>query len=261
MASSGRKAIAVARADDLLNELRIREPSEIDIERIAIFKGANVRYAPLRRMDGCLVRKGEFAVITVRASLRFEGQRRFVIAHELGHFFLHPHTRQIETVDKQQANNWSEKQETEEYEANLFAAELLMPRTLFAPRGVGQEPSFQLIESLAREFSTTLTATAVQFVRTTQEECALVSAADRHRKWFILSPGFEFQMLEDDYIHGHSCAAEVNPSKLSSRSSDIEAGFWLEGFRGDHKSLITEDARFFPSLGRSLSLLWIHEAI
>ena len=182
MASSGRKAIAVARADDLLNELRIREPSEIDIERIAIFKGANVRYAPLRGMDGCLVRKGEFAVITVRASLRFEGQRRFVIAHELGHFFLHPHTRQIETVDKQQANNWSEKQETEEYEANLFAAELLMPRTLFAPRGVGQEPSFQLIESLAREFSTTLTATAVQFVRTTQEECALVSAADRHRR-------------------------------------------------------------------------------
>lgn len=261
MPSSERKAIAIAKADDLLNELHIREPTEIDIERIAIFKGADVRYAPLRGMDGCLIREGGSAVITVRSSLRFEGQKRFVIAHELGHFFLHPHTRQIETVDKEQANNWSEKQETEEYEANLFAAELLMPRTLFAPRGAGQEPSFQLIESLAKEFSTTLTATAVQFVRTTQEECALVSAADRHRKWFILSPGFDFQMLEDDYVHGHSCAAEVNPSKLSSRSSDIEAGFWLEGFRGDHKSLITEDARFFPSLGRSLSLLWIHEAI
>jgi len=241
MASSERKAIAIAKADGLLNELHICEPAEIDIERIAIFKGADVRYAPLRGMDGCLVRKGESA--------------------ELGHFFLHPHTRQIETVDKQQANNWSEKQETEEYEANLFAAELLMPRRLFAPRGEGQEPSFKLIESLAEEFSTTLTATAVQFVRTTQEECALVSAADRHRKWFILSPGFDFQMLEDDYIHGHSCAAEVNSSKLSSRSSDIEAGFWFEGFHGDHKSLITEDARFFPSLGRSLSLLWIHEAI
>lgn len=261
MASSERKAIAVAKADGLLNELRIREPDEIDIERIALFKGAEVRYAPLQGMDGCLVRQGESAVITVRSSLRFEGQKRFVIAHELGHFFLHPRTRQIETVDKQQANNWSEKQETEEYEANLFAAELLMPRALFAPRGAGQEPSFQLIETLAGEFSTTLTATAVQFARTTQEECAVVSAADRHRKWFILSTGFSFQMLEDDYIHGHSCAAEVDIANQSSRSSEIEAGFWLEGFRDDHKSLITEDARFFPSLGRSLSLLWIHDAI
>jgi len=261
MPSSERKAIAVAKADDLLNELHIREPDEIDVERIAIFKGAEVRYAPLQGMDGCLVRKGHSAVITIRSSLKYEGKRRFVIAHELGHFFLHPRTRQIETVDKQQANNWSDKQETEEYEANLFAAELLMPRTLFAPRGVRREPSFQLIESLAKEFSTALTATAVQFVRTTQEECAVVSAGNRRRKWFIVSPGFEFQMLEDDYVHGHSCAAEVNASKLSARSPDIEAGFWLEGFHGDHKSLITEDARFFPSLGRSLSLLWIHEEI
>lgn len=261
MPSSERKAIAIAKADDLLNELHIREPTEIDIQRIAIFKGAEVRYAPLRGMDGCLIREGESAIITIRNSLRFEGQKRFVIAHELGHFFLHPHTRQIETVDKQQANNWSEKQETEEYEANLFAAELLMPRSLFALRGEGQEPSFKLIEALAGEFSTTLTAAAVQFVLTTGEECAVVSAADRHRKWFILSPGFSFQMLEDDYIHGHSCAAEVSDSKRSSRCSEIEAGFWLENFQGDHKSYITEDARFFPSLGHSLSLLWIQDAI
>lgn len=261
MPSSERKAIAVARADDLLNELRIREPSEIDIGRISVFKGAEVRHAPLRGMDGCLVREGESAIITVRSSLRFEGQRRFVVAHELGHFFLHPHARQIETVDKHQANNWSEKQEAEEYEANLFAAELLMPRALFRPRAADQEPSFELIEALAKEFSTTLTATAVQFALTTTEECAVVSAANRRRKWFVLSPGFSFRMLEDDYIHGHSCAAEVHDSNLSSRCSEIEAGFWLENFHGDHKSYVTEDARFFPSLGRSLSLLWIHEAI
>lgn len=212
-------------------------------------------------MDGCLVRDGQSAVISVRSSLRFEGQRRFVIAHELGHFFLHPHARQMETVDTHQANNWSEKQDAEEYEANLFAAELLMPRALFKPRAANQEPSFQLIEALAVEFSTTLTATAVQFVLTTSDECALVSAGGRRRKWFILSAGFSFQMLEDDYIHGHSCAAELSESNRSSRCSEIEAGFWLEHFRGDHKSFITEDARFFPSLGRSLSLLWIHEAI
>jgi hypothetical protein len=261
MQGSARKAIAIARADGLLSELRIREPQEIDVERIAMFKDAQVRYAPLTGMDGCLVREGASAVITVRNSLKFDGQRRFVIGHELGHFFLHPDTRQVETVDKHEVNNWSDRQETEEYEANLFAAELLMPKFLFAPRIAKEEPSFKFIEGMAEEFRTTLTATAVQFVLTTSEECAVISAANRRRLWFILSPGFSFRLLEDDYIHGHSCVAEVNESKRSSRCSEIEAGYWLENFRGDHKSFITEDARFFPSLGRSLSLLWIHEAI
>ena len=261
MASSERKAIVVAKADELLRELQIREPAEIDIERIAIFKGTEVRYAVLRGMDGCLVREGNSAVITVRSSIDYEGQRRFVIGHELGHFFLHPDTRQIETVDNEQLANWSERQETEEYEANLFAAELLLPKMLLEQRISGKEPSFDLIKALAAEFHTTPTATAVQFVRTTSEECVLVSSANRQRLWFIPSRGFSFRMLEDGYIHGHSCAAEVNESKRSSRSAEIEAGYWLEEFDGDHKSFITEDALYFPTLRRALSLLWIHEAI
>jgi hypothetical protein len=261
VASSERKAIAVARADELLRELQIREPAEIDIERIAIFKGADVRYASLHGMDGCLVRQGDSAVITVRSSLSYDGQKRFVIGHELGHFFLHPNTRQIETVDHEQTTNWSERQETEEYEANLFAAELLLPKLLVGQRISAKEPSFDLIKALAAEFHTTLTATAVQFALTTTEECVLVSSANRQRLWFVPSRGFSFRMLEDGYIHGHSCAAEVNDSKRSSRCAEIEAGYWLDGFQGDHKSFITEDALYFPTLRRALSLLWIHDAI
>jgi Zn-dependent peptidase ImmA (M78 family) len=261
VASSEREAIAVAKANELLRELQIREPAEIDIERIAIFKGADVRYAALNGMDGCLVRHGDSAVITVRSSINYEGQKRFVIGHELGHFFLHPNTRQIETVDSEQTTNWSDRQEAEEYEANLFAAELLIPRVLVEQRISAKEPSFDLVRGLASEFHTTLTSTAVQFVLTTTEECVLVSSANRQRLWFIPSQGFSFRMLEDGYIHGHSCAAEVNDSKRSSRCGEIEAGFWLDGFQGDHKSFITEDALYFPALRRALSLIWVHDAI
>ena len=123
-------------------------------------KGADVRYAPLDGMDGCLVSSGDSAIITVRNSITYEGQKRFVVGHELGHFFLHPHTRQVETVDKEQIANWSEKQQREEYEANIFSAELLMPKGMLQARTIGQEPSFEMIKGLADEFRTTLTATA-----------------------------------------------------------------------------------------------------
>jgi uncharacterized protein DUF955 len=248
MAITERKAIAIAKADELLSELGIQEPDEIDIERIALFKGADVRYAPLDGMDGCLVRSGNSAIITVRDSINYEGQKRFVVGHELGHFFLHPHTRQIETVDKEQLDNWSEKQQREEYEANIFSAELLMPKRMLQTRTIGQEPSFEMIKGLADDFRTALTATAAQFVLTTTEECALISSANRRRLWFILSPGFSFCLHDDERIHGHSCAAEVNETKRTSRSKEIEADFWLKGFEGDHKSYITEDAVYFPTL-------------
>ena len=256
-----RRAIAAARAKELLTELRIRNPDEIEIEKIAAFKNVLVRYEPLQGMDGRIVRDGNAAIVTVNSAIKFEGQRRFVIAHELGHFFLHPTTRQIETVDAKQINNWSERQEIEEYEANIFAAELLMPEVLLAPRIKSKRPSFDLIDTLCEEFHTTFTATAVQFVLNTSEECAVVSCSKRERLWFILSRQFSFQMLGETCIHGCSCAAEVGLNKRSSRSSQIEASYWLDGFYGDHKSMITEDARFFPSLDRSLSLLWIHDAI
>ena len=81
------------------------------------------------------------------------------------------------------------------------------------------------------------------------------------REWFICSPSRSFALLDDLVIHGHSCAAEVGPRKLKSRDSKIDAGFWLEGFRYNHKAQITEDSRYFPTLNKTLTLLWIHDEI
>lgn len=261
MIPQARKAIPLAKARELLAELHLEEPSEIDPEAIAFKKGANVQEEPLEGMDGNIVREGDRAIITVNSRLNYPRQKRFVIAHELGHFFLHPHARQFDTVDTAQATNWSEGQSVEEYEANLFAAELLMPNFMFAPRLKGAYPSMDFIEKLSAEFQTTLTSTAAQFVLNTQEECFLVSSSNRRRQWFICSQNRSFQLLNDTLIHGHSCAAEVNAGRLKSRDSKIDAGFWLDGFRYNHKAQITEDSRYFPQLDKTLSLLWLHEAI
>lgn len=261
MKRTPRKSLSVTKAREILAHLQIQEPDEIQVEKIAAYYGVETCEEDLQGMDGRIVRDAQSGIITVRATIAYPAQKRFVIAHELGHFFLHPDTRQIETVSRGDTTNWSERQEVEEYEANLFAAELLMPQALFAPCLLGQEPSLALVEDLARKFLTTFTATAVQLVLTTKEECALVSCHGRQRQWCIRSPGFSFNLLEDGYVHGHSVAAEVQRTHRPARAKDIEAGFWLSGFHNDHKSLIVEDARYFPQLERSLSLLWINELI
>jgi len=256
-----RRAIPLVRARGIIKDLNIREPDEIDVEAIAVHYGALVQEAELRGADGSIVIRNGRAVISVRSTIDFEAQKRFVIAHELGHFFLHPDARQVDEVDAHQSHNWSNAQAIEEYEANLFAAELLMPDALFAARVDRQEPSFDHIEKLSREFKTTLTSTAVQFVNYTHEECVLVSSANRRRKWFIPSKGFSFRMEEDGYIHGYSCAKEVGLNKKRVRAKDVPAQAWLEEFRHDPKPVVTEDAWYFSTLDRTLSLIWVEDAI
>jgi hypothetical protein len=213
-------------------------------------------------MDGRIVRDGDSAIITVRDSIAYLAQERFVIAHELGHFFLHPKSHQVDTVTSEQTINWSDSQKSiEEYEANLFAAEILMPQIIFSRCITGVEPRFDTIKALSKDFRTTLTSTAVQFVLTTKEECALVSCEGRTRKWFVCRENFPFRFLSSNEIHGRSCAAKVNNLQRSDRSELIEAGWWFDGFYSDHKSCIIEEAHYFPQIGRSLSLLWIKDEI
>lgn len=58
--------------------------------------------------------------------------KRFIAAHEIGHYFLHPdliYHRDLPIVESERIN---EPIPEEEREANFFAAELLMPRRLVA---------------------------------------------------------------------------------------------------------------------------------
>src|SRR5262249_35264481 len=154
--------------------------------------------------------------------IKYPGQKRFVIAHELGHFLLHPHVRQIDEISIAQASNWSLNQNPEEIEANLFAAEILMPAVLFVPRIQNKETSFDLINAVAKAFCTTLTATAIQFVRYTKEECVLVASENGHRKWFSTSDHFSFYLREETRVHEYSCAAELqNSDKKQIRAQDM----------------------------------------
>ena len=105
-----RNTLPLTKAREVIKELRIEEPDEIEIELIAAHKNAPVQEKDLNGADGRMVRLGEKSVITVRKSIRYAGQRRFVVAHELGHVLLHPHVRQIDEVKLEQLSNWSLKQ-------------------------------------------------------------------------------------------------------------------------------------------------------
>lgn len=159
-----------AKVETLLAELNITKP-QVPVQDIAKRHGIDVRIQPIDddSVSGFLARlPGRHAVIGVNAT-HSEKRRRFTIAHELGHFFLHgeqgqqevhiDRTRQFAVKLRSAAS--SRGDDAEEIEANQFAAELLMP-TRFIERDFARH-SFDLSDD-----DETVSAMADQYGVSTQ---------------------------------------------------------------------------------------------
>jgi Zn-dependent peptidase ImmA (M78 family) len=114
-----------ARAEEVLNRAGVKT-LPIPVEDIAAKYQIRISRAPHDAFSGMLIRKDGHALIGVNNSEPHVRQR-FTIAHELGHFFLHP--KKDAFVDYRDNKDGGEVMRTpREREANMFAAALLMPR-------------------------------------------------------------------------------------------------------------------------------------
>lgn len=105
----------------------------VDVEQIARLEKIDVRYSPFDgdAMSGALYRMDKVAIIAVN-SLNHPNRRRFTIAHELGHYFLHNDALHVDRCFSVKHRNETSSLavDPDEIEANRFAAEILMPYDL-----------------------------------------------------------------------------------------------------------------------------------
>lgn len=112
------------RAQEILDNLGIKI-LPIPVEDIADKQKIKISRAPSKDFSGILIRKDEHALIGINNS-EAPVRQRFSIAHELGHFFLHPKNDTF--VDHRKELNKYDTKSFKEVEADHFAAALLMPK-------------------------------------------------------------------------------------------------------------------------------------
>lgn len=100
----------------------------IPVEDIAGTYQIRISRAPHSDFSGMLIRKDGHALIGIN-SREARVRQRFTIAHELGHYFLHPNKDAF--VDYRD-NKQGVMRSPREKQANMFAAALLMPRRFLA---------------------------------------------------------------------------------------------------------------------------------
>lgn len=248
-------------ARKLLKRFNVSEPKDIDLSRIATDLKLTVEENRLDGCDGMLQMKvspKKRGIITIRKSIRELGQKRFVIAHEIGHYESPVLPDTAYACTSADLNLGNQRIKPEERAANRFAAELLMPRFLFTPRLVGQDPSMDLIKDLASEFKTTLTATLRRFVEFTDKRCALVVSEDWKIKYSIPSKNFGFNIDEGVSLNGNSFAVDFFRYGYVDRNiKSVLATCWIKDSNLGQRARIREQSIGQKNYRSVLTLLWI----
>jgi hypothetical protein len=218
------------RAADLLRDLGVDRPEEIDIEAIACYCDCKVRY---RHLDGCaarLVGAGDQAIISVDEDSG-PARRRFSVAHEVAHWMLDRGKPLFECQKTDLRIPWSRAMHPEA-RANAFAADLLMPQLLFAPLARNKPVTFETVDQLRMAFSVSRTAAAYRLVETGDADSMLVCHGLEGRRWFVGSRRVDGHFWPHRQLSEHSDAyAILRGEDGSGRSQTVDTDDWI-----DHRS-------------------------
>lgn len=173
------------------------DPLGLTIEDIALSRGiTDIQSIKIDGAQGRIMVDGNEAVISYNCNISHEGKKRFVIAHELGHFELHQDLvdNQIHLDDDKSLSEWYAKGK-HELEANQFASEFLMPSHLFEKQVKGKLFNFNLIKEVANYFQTSITSTLIKYRVLGDFPIAIIFCDDAKVKWSSFSEDFYLQYI------------------------------------------------------------------
>lgn len=250
-----REMAAKGAAFRLTQEYCLDRPAPVPVEDIAMDQGVLCLEAPLTGCLARLVRKGKRGIVRTHAGIREEGRKRFAIAHELGHWFLHEAESQFFICTGEDLRDY--KGSPMEAEANLFASELLMPTGLFRPLAQDAQPCLDQIKRLAGVFNTSLTAAGMRFVEENRHECILVLSSNGVVSWSKQKGSRSGLRIEKDMkLHPESLAADaLHDRKLGPHVVPVEA--WIGQNYYERELEVTEESWFLDGYNSVISLLLV----
>lgn len=240
-------------AEQLLQELGITEPEEIDLEVIAWHIGVTIKR---RKLDGCearIVGAGNKAIITVNSNSAFVRQQ-FSIGHEIGHWYHHKGESLVCQSDE--IGGQASESKTLERQADKFSSNLLLPSYILHPYlSQFNKLNFKTIKKTAKSFRTSIPATAISLVERGPWPAVLVCNGQSGRKWFIRNTKIPTHFFPKSELHYDSSAMDVlygrEPDQATPKK--IGANKWFNCRESYNKNIFEQSIKTMD--GDVLSLL------
>jgi Zn-dependent peptidase ImmA (M78 family) len=249
-------------AQKLMDECGIIDPTEFPLDLIVFGRGATLIEKQLNNAEGRIVFGKERAIITVNSSIEYEGKKRFVIAHELGHFEMHRNL--IHLHNDTDATLEYFKNGNQETEANEFASELLMPESLFRKECDGKKFSPDLLRFLADRFKTSITSTAYKYFELGSHPICLFYTYNNQVKYWKRPDNYPHFIIDRTRLAPpeDSVAAEFFNSGITYSKKDSKQQIWkstwfeLKNWENDTDFRFFEYCIITPKYNTVLSIVW-----
>lgn len=125
MAAIENRELASLAASGLVARYGLKRPADIELEAICWGEGLLTTEGPIESADAWLVVRKTLGMARVRESIPYLGQKRFALAHELGHWLLH--RLETDAFYDDSFTLASYQRDPRELQASAFASDLLVP--------------------------------------------------------------------------------------------------------------------------------------
>jgi Zn-dependent peptidase ImmA (M78 family) len=240
------------KAKDLLDELGITEPDEIDLEAIAQYVGATVTRDKMIGAEARIVGLNDQAIITVNED-SLPMRQRFSIGHELGHWMYDRGRIDMSCgADKQERFYTGTDKESL---ANEFATELLLPSSMFTLRLAKRPPTLEVIKQLRDVFRASFTATARRVVDLGAHPAMVICSSLTKRVWFKASAEIEGRLWPNNQTSKDTLAYELlKRSDYGEATEEVDADAWIDRENSEDYVLVESSVKVTPEL--AVSVLW-----
>lgn len=251
----------------LRDDIGIDDPSEIPIEDVIVAFGGYLQYKPMGNVDGRIVYGKKFSSIYINSEIQNEGRKRFALAHELGHLLMH---RGSSLHDDTVSLDWFNSTENQlkkglqEYEANQFASEYLMPSDLFHNEAKGEVFSPALLRTLANRFNASLTSVAFKYFDVDLHPIAMFHIFKGKVKYWKKSDDMKVFIKNisklpppEDSVAMEYIVADYKPIyKSEELNQPIEKSIWFELKEDENDTQFFEYCIVTRSYKNILSIIW-----
>ena len=262
MSRAIRMTMAKQKAEAFLKEEGITN-LPVDPFAIASSRGIITEAKPTDGVSGMLLRHGDTFGILYSTHIPSEGFQRFSVAHELGHYFLDGHIDHVLPKDGMHTSHAGFiSADPYELEADCFAVGLLMPRIPFQQIIRRHDSGLSVIETLASNCRTSLTATAIRYAELTGDAVAVIISTGQTIDYCILSEAIK-SLPEISWLRkGSPVPKNTGTARLNADSdrilkaervvNKIDVMDWLGGTRS---TLVTEEVIGLGQYGKTLTVL------
>lgn len=256
-------------ANLLLNELKIESIPINNLEdiienKLEISVKESTQDTPY---EGALIESNGLYGIHLKPGLPADKQR-FTMCHELGHYRIVEHANQRRSFycTKQDMSKYGKTNDIE-VEANIFAAEFLMPDKYFTPDVLNSNICLDTIDVLANKYLVSRMACGYKYINTTiYENCAMIIIENNKVKWHRRSQQFadkNFFIHPGTKIDQWSLAYEFqnDMTKTPTEPQQTLAETWLPDHESIYEKYIMEDCYNIPNINQTVSFIWFNDEI